>query len=126
MGKRYADPFGDVGPALFTGEVGNLAAPGMTPEFWKRERAGTCNQAIYLQSPIDEAGRLMALEDLVLGRISIREGRIRNLAAVELAGQRMPREQSLGGVGERLPGTVKAAPVGRDQAVLVRELGGDH
>ena len=52
------------------------------------------------------------------------ERSLRNHAARKLAGQRVPSQKPLRGVGQRFAGTVESTVIGRDQSIALRQAGG--
>ena len=74
------------------------------------------DHAVDGEPPINESSSLKALEVVVERRLLVGKRSFRNLAAKELTGQRVPRQQPLGRIGERCAGAVDPTTVGRDQS----------
>src|SRR5208282_1110580 len=60
--ERHANPLGDVRPALFTREFGDMAARRVALEVSNRERRRFIDHAIYGEPPVRESARLKALK----------------------------------------------------------------
>ena len=54
MVERHTDPLGDIRPALFTCEFGDMAARGIARKLGKRERRRVMDHAIYGEPPACE------------------------------------------------------------------------
>jgi hypothetical protein len=87
VGERHAHPLGDVGPALFTDEFGNVAATWIALELADRKRRRLSDHAIHEEPPVCETRRLKTLEVFREGRELVGKWTRRNLAAREFAGQ---------------------------------------
>src|SRR5215467_1321600 len=87
VGERYANPFGDEGPALFTGDFGDVAARRVVLEVGNRKRTRLIDHAIYGEPPVRESARLKALEVFGERRDFVREWARRNLVWREFARQ---------------------------------------
>ncbi len=82
------------------------------------------NHSVDSEAPVEEAVGLMALEEIVGRRGCVGEGRLRDHAARELAGQGVRGENPLGGVGQCLAGTVDSTVIGRDESITPGEAAG--
>ncbi len=79
VGERHANPLGDVGPAFFTGEFGDVAARRVALEVSNREQRRLMDHAIDGEPPVCESARLKALKVFREGREFVREWTRRNL-----------------------------------------------
>ncbi len=95
MGERRADPFGDVGPALFTGKFGDVAALGIALELIQGKCGGVRDEAIDRETPVRKAAGLKALESIVWRSDFVGEGNFVDLAAREFTGQRVASQKFL-------------------------------
>src|SRR5437879_10275232 len=66
MRKRNPDPLRNKRPALFTSQVGDLAAGRIALELSKRERCRASHQPVYREPPVSEPSSMKALEGFVL------------------------------------------------------------
>jgi hypothetical protein len=98
-----------------------LAARRITLQLVKGKRSGLGDHAVDREAPVSEASGLKVLERIIQGRHFVGERRVRNLAPRELTGERMPGQQSLGGVGQGFAEAVDSAVIGRDQSIVSRE-----
>src|SRR5690242_4088354 len=85
--QRRANPFRDVGPALFALHHRDLAARRKTLKLWDGKCGGTVYEAVDREAPIGEAAGLKSLESVRERRKFVGEGRLGNLAWTELSGQ---------------------------------------
>ncbi len=53
-GEWRADPFGDVGPAFFAGDLGDLAADGESAKIGDGERERVGDEAVDDETPVGE------------------------------------------------------------------------
>ena len=75
VGERHAYPLGDVGPALFTHEFGNVAARRIALEVSNRKQRRLSDHAIDGESPVCETTGLKALKVFRGGASSFGNGR---------------------------------------------------
>src|SRR5438132_3532816 len=54
VGKRYANPFGNEGPALFAGLMEDMALGRKSLQFRKREERWAGDQAVDFEPPVPE------------------------------------------------------------------------
>ena len=90
-----ADPFGDVGPAFFADDLGDLVPPGECLKIGDRERQRLFHHAVDDEAPVAEAGGLLLLEGIRGRRHFIHERSFRNHAAGKFAGQGVLAHDSL-------------------------------
>ena len=84
IGERHAGPLGDIRPAFFAGELGDLAAGWITLELSERKGGGTIHHSVDGETPVGEASGLELLNASLGGAISF-ERSPGNLIASELA-----------------------------------------
>src|ERR1700737_2162281 len=89
VGERHADPLGYIRPALFTRQLSDLAARRVAFKLSKRKRGGPVNHAVDGELPVSESSGLKALERVIRRCDFVRQRRLRNLARMELTGQRV-------------------------------------
>src|SRR5579863_6936210 len=116
-GKRSADPFGDVRPAFFARDFGDLAVHRHALQIGEGQDQGARHGAVDDQTPVFETACLQLLE--VLGRrlYLIGEWLFGNHAAREVVRWQTGREQALACVGEGFPRPRPSTAVGRNQSV---------
>ncbi len=86
MGEWNADPFSDVGPTFFAGEVGDLAVGGIAFEIGDGERCGVRDEAVDGEMPVGEAVGFEAFEGFVFGGGGIGEGLLGDLGGGRIRG----------------------------------------
>ena len=85
--ERHANPLGDVGPAFFTREFGDVAPRRAVLEVSNRERCRLMDHAIDGKPPVRESARLKALKVFRQGPEFVREWTRRNSVSGEFARQ---------------------------------------
>src|SRR5260370_15055163 len=79
ISEGHASPFGYIRPALFAGQMGDLAAPRKALEFINRESGRAGDHSIHCEAPAGECTVLKALEVLAQCSDFVCERRFRNL-----------------------------------------------
>src|SRR4029077_1314080 len=92
VGERHANTLGDVGPALFPREFGDVAARRAVLEVSNRERRRLMDHAIYGEPIVRKSARPKTLKVFREGIEVVREWTRRNPVSREFARQGMPRQ----------------------------------
>ena len=93
----------------------------------QRERRGARDEAVDREPPIGEAAGEQALVIVVRGRGAVDGESSGDLRAVEFAGEGGTggHQEALAGIGQGFADAEEAGVIGRDEAVAVRDAGGD-
>ncbi len=84
--QRCSDPLGDVRPAFFAHDFGDLAVNGKSFEVGERKGCGMRNHPVDCQLPVGEADGLMSLERIAGRCCFVAEGLFGDHAARKFAG----------------------------------------